>query len=160
MAERTHDGRSFRILTLIDEYSRECLALKVRRNFKAQDVVEVLAEQFLKKGLPVHLRSDNGPEFTAKVVREWLEKFGVKNLFIEPGSPWENGYNESFNGKLRDELLNGEILTSLKEAQILTERWRREYNEFRPHSALNYQPPAPSAVLPMGQSQTPLRLTY
>jgi len=160
VAERTHDGRSFRILTLIDEYSRECLALKVRRNFKAQDVVEVPAEQFLKKGLPVHLRSDNGPEFTAKAVREWLEKFGVKNLFIEPGSPWENGYNESFNGKLRDELLNGEIFTSLKEAQILTERWRREYNEFRPHSALNYQPPAPSAVLPMGQSQTPLRLTY
>ena len=142
VAERTHDGRSFRILTLIDEYSRECLALKVRRNFKAQDVVEVLAEQFLKKGLPVHLRSDNGPEFTAKAVREWLEKFGVKNLFIEPGSPWENGYNESFNGKLRDELLNGEIFTSLKEAQILTERWRREYNEFRPHSALNYQLPA------------------
>ena len=160
MAERTHDGRSFRILTLIDEYSRECLALKVRRNFKAQDVVEVLAEQFLKKGLPVHLRSDNGPEFTAKAVREWLEKFGVKNLFIEPGSPWENGYNESFNGKLRDELLNGEIFTSLKEAQILTERWRREYNEFRPHSALNYQLPAPLALLPKGQGHTPVRLTY
>ena len=142
VAERTHDGRSYRILTLIDEYSRECLALKVRRNFKAQDVVEVLAEQFLKKGLPVHLRSDNGPEFTAKAVREWLEKFEVKNLFIEPGSPWENGYNESFNGKLRDELLNGEIFTSLKEAQILTEKWRREYNEFRPPSALNYQLPA------------------
>ena len=96
VAERTHDGRSFRILTLIDEYSRECLALKVRRNFKAQDVVEVLAEQFLKKGLPVHLRSDNGPEFTAKAVREWLEKFEVKNLFIEPGSPWENGYNRPY----------------------------------------------------------------
>ncbi len=147
VAERTHDGRSFRILTLIDEYSRECLALKVRRNFKAQDVVEVLAEQFLKKGLPVHLRSDNGPEFTAKVVREWLEKFGVKNLFIEPGSPWENGYNESFNGKLRDELLNGEIFTSLKEAQILTERWRRECNKFRPHSVFNYKPLAPSAAV-------------
>ena len=160
VADRTHDGRSFRILTLIDEYSRECLALKVRRKFKAQDVVGVLAEEFLKKGLPVHLRSDNGPEFTAKAVREWLEKFGVKNLFIEPGSPWENDYNESFNGKLRDELLNGELFTSLKEAQILIERWRREYNGFRPHSALNYQPPAPSAVLPKGQSHTPVRLTY
>ncbi len=159
VADRTHDGRPFRILTLIDEYSRECLALKVRRKFKAQDVVGVLAEEFLKKGLPVHLRSDNGPEFTAKAVREWLEKFGVKNLFIEPGSPWENGYNESFNGKLRDELLNGELFTSLKEAQILIERWRREYNGFRPHSALNYQPPAPSAVLPKGQSHTPVRLT-
>ena len=143
VADRTHDGRPLRILTLIDEYSRECLTLEVRRKFKAQDVIAVLAEQFLKKGLPVHIRSDNGPEFTARAVRQWLEKFNVQNLFIEPGSPWENGYNESFNGKLRDELLNGEIFTSLKEAQILTERWSREYNEFRPHSALNYKPPAP-----------------
>ena len=160
VADRTHDGRPLRILTLIDEYSRECLMLRVRRQFKAQDVIEVLAEQFLKKGLPAHLRSDNGPEFTARAVRQWLEKFHVKNLFIEPGSPWENGYNESFNGKLRDELLNGEIFASLKEAQILTERWRREYNEFRPHSALNYQPPAPPAVLPEVQGHTPVRLTY
>ena len=112
-------------MTLIDEYSRECLTLEVRRKFKAQDVIEVLAEQFLKKGLPDHLRSDNGPEFTARTVGQWLEKFNVQNLFIKPGSPWGNGYNESFNGKLRDELLNGEIFTSLKEAQILTERWRR-----------------------------------
>jgi len=159
VADRTHEGRSFRILTLIDEYTRECLALKVGRHFKVQDVVDVLAEQFLKRGLPCHLRSDNGPELTARVVRTWLEKFGVKNLFIEPGSPWENGYNESFNGKLRGELLNGEIFTSLKEAQILMERWRREYNGFRPHSALNYQPPAPSAVLPKGQGHTLFRLT-
>ena len=100
VADRTHEGRSFRILSLIDEYTRECLALKVRRHFKSQDVVEVLAELFLKRGLPCHVRSDNGPEFTAKVVRRWLEKFEIKNLFIEPGSPWENGYNESFNGKL------------------------------------------------------------
>ena len=155
VAERTHDGRSFRILTLIDEYSRECLALKVRRNFKAQDVVEVLAEQFLKKGLPVHLRSDNGPEFTAKAVREWLEKFGVKNLFIEPGSPWENGYNESFNGKLRDELLNGEIFTSLKEAQILTERWRREYNEFRPQFCFELSSPCPFGSIAEGAGPDP-----
>ena len=160
VADRTHDGRPLRILTLIDEYSRECLTLEVRRKFKASDVIEVLAEQFLKKGLPGHIRSDNGPEFTARAVRQWLEKFNVQNLFIEPGSPWENGYNESFNGKLRDELLNGEIFTSLKEAQILTERWRREYNEFRPHSALNYKPPAPSAILPKEQVQIPVRLTY
>ena len=113
------------------------MTLEVRRKFKAQDVIAVLAEQFLKKGLPVHIRSDNGPEFTARAVRQWLEKFNVQNLFIEPVSPWENGYNESFNGKLRDELLNGEIFTSLKEAQILTERWRREYLEFRPYSAVN-----------------------
>ena len=160
VADRTHDGRPLRILTLIDEYSRECLTLEVRRKFKAPDVIEVLAEQFLKKGLPGHIRSDNGPEFTARAVRQWLEKFNVQNLFIEPGSPWENGYNESFNGKLRDELLNGEIFTSLKEAQILTERWRREYNEFRPHSALNYKPPAPAAILPKEQVQIPVRLTY
>ncbi len=159
VADRTHEGRSFRILTLIDEYTRECLALKVRRHFKAQDVVEVLSELFLKRGLPCHIRSDNGPEFTAKVVRRWLEKFEIKNLFIEPGSPWENGYNESFNGKLRDELLNGEIFNNLKEAEILIEQWRKEYNGFRPHSALNYQPPAPSAVLPKVQRRHHLRLT-
>ena len=114
---------------------------------------------FWKRGLPCHIRSDNGPEFTAKVVRRWLEKFEIKNLFIEPGSPWENGYNESFNGKLRDELLNGEIFNNLKEAEILIEQWRKEYNGFRPHSALNYQPPAPSAVLPKVQRRHHLRLT-
>ena len=160
VADRTHDGRPLRILPLINEYSRECLTLEVRRKFKAPDVIEVLAGQFLKKGLPGHIRSDNGPEFTARADRQWQEKFNDQNLFIEPGSPWENGYNESFNGKLRDELLNGEIFNSLKEAQILTERWRREYNEFRPHSALNYKPPAPSAILPKEQVQIPVRLTY
>ena len=159
VADRNQEGRSFRILALIDEYTRECLALKVRRHFKAQDVVEVLYDLFLKRGLPCHIRSDNGPEFTAKVVRRWLEKFEIKNLFIEPGSPWENGYNESFNGKLRDELLNGEIFNNLKEAEILIEQWRKEYNGFRPHSALNYQPPAPSDVLPKVQRRHHLRLT-
>ena len=109
--------------------------------------------------MPCHIRSDNGPEFTAKVVRRWLEKFEIKNLFIEPGSPWENGYNESFNGKLRDELLNGEIFNNLKEAEILIEQWRKEYNGFRTHSALNYQPPAPTAVLPKAQRRYHLRLT-
>ncbi len=112
VADRPHNGRAFRILTVIDEFSRTCLALKVRRSFKAKDVVEALGELFLKYGLPAHIRSDNGSEFTAIAVREWLEKFNVKNLFIPPGSPWEDGYNESFNGKLRDELLNGEIFTT------------------------------------------------
>ena len=121
--------------------------------------MEVLAELFLKRGLSCHIRSDNGTEFTAKAVRRWLEKFEIKNLFIEPGSPWENGYNESFNGKLRDELLNGEIFNNLKEAEILIEQWRKEYNGFRPHSVLNYQPPAPSAVLPKVQRRHHLRLT-
>ena len=159
MQDRTSDGPEFRMLTLIDEYSRECLAIDVARRLTSEDVLESLSDLFVRRGVPDHIRSDNGPEFTAKKVTEWLDRLNVKTLFIEPGSPWENGYNESFNGKLRDELLNGELFTSLKEAQILIERWRREYNGFRPHSALNYQPPAPSAVLPKGQSHTPVRLT-
>ena len=100
------------------------------------------------RGQPGFIRSDNGPEFTAKAVRNWLKRLGVQTLFIEPGSPWENGYNESFNGKLRDELLNGEIFTTLLEAQVLIENWRNEYNRFRPHSSLNYRPPAPEAIKP------------
>jgi len=146
---RTHDGRSVKILTLIDEYSRECLALKVGRRLTSQDVIEQLADLFITRGLPEHIRSDNGPEFTAKAVRNWLERLGVQTLFIEPGSPWENGYIESFNGKLRDELLNGEIFMTLLEAQVLIEQWRREYNEVRPHSSLGYRPPAPEAAKPL-----------
>ena len=107
-----------------------------------------LADVFLIRGIPDYIRSDNGPEFTAKQVREWLQRLGVKTLFIEPGSPWENGYIESFNGKLRDELLNREIFYTLREAQVLIENWRVEYNTFRPHSSLGYQPPAPEAILP------------
>jgi transposase InsO family protein len=109
-------------------------------------VLEELFDLIVEKGLPDHIRSDNGPEFTAKAVREWLSKIGVKTLFIEPGSPWENGYIESFNGKFRDELLNGEIFTTLLEARVLIENWRREYNHIRPHSSLGYRPPAPQAV--------------
>ena len=145
---RTSDGRRFRILTILDEYSRECLAAEVKRQFTAEDVIGQLFQIIILRGIiPEHIRSDNGPEFTAKAVREWLGRLGVKTLFIEPGSPWENGYIESFNGKFRDELLNREIFTTLEEAKVLIGWWRREYNEFRPHSALGYKPPAPEAKM-------------
>ena len=137
------------ILTLIDEYTRECLALKVARKLNSQDVLEQLGYLFIYRGLPGFIRSDNGPEFTAKAVRNWLEQLGVQTLFIEPGSPWENGYNESFNGKLRDELLKGEIFITLLEPKVLIENRRKEYNQFRPHSSLGYRPPAPEAIRPV-----------
>jgi len=121
------------LLTVVDEYTRECLAIKVARRFNSRDVLTILAGLFLQMGLPDNIRSDNGAEFTAKAVREWLQRLGVQTLFIDPGSPWENGYNESFNGKLRDELLNGEIFTTLLEARVLVEQWREEYNTVRPH---------------------------
>lgn len=146
---RTSDGRSFRILTLIDEYTRECLALLVDRRITCQDVIDQLFNLFVLRGIPEHIRSDNGTEFTAREIRKWLSCLGVKTLFIEPGSPWENGYIESFNGKLRDELLNREIFTTLTEARVLIEEWRREYNQVRPHSALGYRPPAPEAIIPV-----------
>ena len=147
--DRTKDGRSFKMLTVIDEYTRECLSIRVERKLKSIDVLETLADLFLIKGVPEHIRSDNGSEFTAKIVREWLDRLGSQTLFIEPGSPWENGYNESFNGKLRDELLNGEIFYNLKEAQVLIEQWRRHYNTVRPHSSLGYRPPAPETIKPL-----------
>ena len=145
--ERTHDGRSFRILNVIDEHTRECLAVQVRRQLDHEDVQECLAELFCSRGVPIHIRSDNRSEFIANMLRKWLGELGVKTLFIEPGSPWENGYVESFNGKMRDELLNREIFYTLKEAQVLIERWRKEYNTFRPHSSLGYRPPAPRTWL-------------
>jgi len=144
---RTADGRAFRILTMIDEYTRECLAMPVNRRITSPDVIDQLFQLFVLRGIPEHIRSDNGPEFTAKAIRKWLNSLGVKTLFIEPGSPWENGYIESFNGKLRDELLNREIFTTLTEAKVLIEKWRREYNGVRPHSSLGYRPPAPEAIL-------------
>ena len=147
VADRTHDGRSIKMLTVIDEYSRECLAIVVEQRLQSDDVLSCITELFVKHGPPEHIRSDNGSEFTARVVHQWLKRLGVQTLFIEPGSPWENGYNESFNGKLRDELLNGEIFYTLKEAQVLIEKWRLEYNTFRPHSSLNNRPPAPEARL-------------
>jgi len=144
---RTHDGKLFRMLTLIDEYTRECLAIDVARNLRSDDVLERLSWLMATRGVPDHIRSDNGPEFTATVVRDWLKKVGVRTLFIEPGSPWENGYCESFNGKLRDELLAREVFYTLREAKVLIERWRKHYNTKRPHSSLGYRPPAPEAVM-------------
>ena len=143
---RTSNGLPVRMLNIIDEYTRECLCIKVARQLTAQNVLEELFDLIVQKGVPDHIRSDNGPEFTATAVREWLGRIGVTTLFIEPGSPWENGYIESFNGKLRDELLNGEIFTTLLEAKVLIENWRREYNHIRPHSSLGYRPPAPQAI--------------
>lgn len=151
---RTHDGRAVKMLTVLDEYTRESLCIKTERNIKAEDVIHELAKLFITKGIPEHIRSDNGPEFTAKAVRKWLERLSVKTLFIEPGSPWENGYIESFNGKLRDELLNGEIFMTLFEAQVLTEEWRKEYNHIRPHSSLGYRPPVPETVMPFSKNTT------
>ena len=145
---RTYDGRPVKILTLIDEFTRECLALRAARRLRSDDVLQCLTELFTWRGVPEHIRSDNGSEFTARALRRWLERVGTKTLFIEPGSPWENGYNESFNGKLRDEFLNREVFYTLQELQILLEQWRRTYNHIRPHSALGYRPPAPQTILP------------
>ena len=139
----THDGRTVRMLNLIDEYTRECLAIHVRRRINSTSVIDVLADAMIEHGIPEYIRSDNGPEFVAEVLRKWLASTGSATLYIEPGSPWENGYCESFNSKLRDEFLNGEIFYSLKEAQVLAERWRTYYNTERPHSSLGYRPPAP-----------------
>jgi putative transposase len=145
---RTHDGRAFRMLTIVDEFTRECLAIDVARKLTSEDVLERLSDLFIRRDVPDYVRSDNGPEFAAKRVKDWLDRVEVKTLFIEPGSPWENGYVESFNGKLRDELLNGEIFDTLLEAKVLIERWRVEYNTIRPHSALGYRAPAPEAIQP------------
>ena len=145
--DRTSDGRGFRMLTVVDEYSRECLAIDVARKLTSEDVLERLSDLFVRRGVPDHIRSDNGPEFTAKKVTEWLDRLNVKTLFIEPGSPWENGYNESFNGTLRYELLDVELFDTLLEAKVLIERWRVQYNTIRPHSSLGYRPPAPEALL-------------
>ena len=149
MMARTVEGRAFRILTIIDEYTRECLTILTQRRITSQDVLDQLFYLFIFRGAPKHIRSDNGPEFTAKAVRRWLNDLEVTTLFIEPGSPWENGYIESFNGKLRDELLDREIFTTLTEAKILIEEWRKEYNQVRPHSALNYRAPAPETIIPL-----------
>jgi transposase InsO family protein len=147
VADRTHDGKAFRMLCIIDEFSRESLAIRVARKLKAIDVIEALCELFVSRGIPAHIRSDNGPEFVAEALRDWIATVGARTAYIEPGSPWENGYCESFNGKLRDELLNGEIFYTLKEAQIVIENWRRHYNTVRPHSSLGYRPPATEALI-------------
>ncbi len=152
----THDGRKFRILTILDEYTRQCLAIDVERRLNRESVLDRLTDLFIRRGVPEYIRSDNGSEFTAKVVRNWLSAVGVKTLYITPGSPWENGYIESFNGKLRDEVLSREIFDTLLEAKILIKRWRYEYNHIRPHSSLGYRPPAPEAIMTteIGKSST------
>lgn len=157
---RTHDGRKIRMLNVVDEFTRECLAIRVARRLKGADVIDVLSDLFILRGVPGHVRSDNGPEFVAKAVQAWITAVGAKTAYIAPGSPWENGYVESFNARLRDELLNGEIFFTLKEARIVIEGWRQHYNTVRPHSSLGYRPPAPETTTrpwpPSGSA--PLRL--
>lgn len=138
-------------MNIVDEFTRECLEIRVKRKLNSTDVVDALTDLFILRGVPAYIRSDNGPEFIAVIVRNWIAAVGAKTAYIEPGSPWENGYCESFNARLRDELLNGEIFYTLKEAQIIIEQWRRHYNTVRPHSALGYRPPAPEAIIPMDQ---------
>jgi transposase InsO family protein len=130
--DRTRDGRKFRMLCVVDEFSREALAIRVARKLSSADVIDALADLFITRGAPTHIRSDQGPEFVAEAVKTWIEGVGARTAYIEKASPWENGYVESFNGKLRDELLNGEVFNTLREAQVLIERWRRHYNEERP----------------------------
>ncbi|MFZ0114138.1 MAG: IS3 family transposase [Xanthobacteraceae bacterium] len=146
--DRTHDGRKYRMLNLIDEFTHECLAIRVARKLKAVDVIDVLSDLFILRGVPGHIRSDNGPEFVAKAVQEWITAVGAKTAYITLGSPWENGYVESFNARLRDELLDGEIFYTLREAQIIIESWRRHFNTIRPHASLGYKPPAPEVFVP------------
>ena len=146
--DRTRDGRKIRLLNVVDEFTRECLAIRVARKLGSADVIDVLADLFIVRGTPGYVRSDNGPEFIAIAVKGWISGVGAKTAFIEPGSPWENGYVESFNGKLRDELLNAEVFSTLLEARVLIEQWRVHYNRVRPHSSLGYRPPAPEAVVP------------
>jgi putative transposase len=145
--DRTEDGRVIKILTLIDEYTKEALAVYPARRIRANDVIDILADVMVERGIPEYLRSDNGPEMIAKVLRNWLARVGTKTAYIMPGSPWENGYCESFNGKLRNELLDGEIFYTLREAQVIIEQWRWYYNRIRPHSALGYRPPAPETTV-------------
>lgn len=148
VADRTSNGKAIRMLNVIDEYTRECLTIHIGRKITATDLVDALTELFVTRGTPEYIRSDNGPEFVAENLREYLQCVGVNTAFIEPGSPWENGYIESFNGKLRDELLNGEVFDTITEAQVITEHWRKQYNTIRPHSSLGYRPPAPETYFP------------
>ena len=146
--DRTHDGRKYRMLNIIDEFTHECLAIRIDRRLKAIDVIDVLSDLFILRGVPEHVRSDNGPEFVAKAVQEWIGAVGAKTAYIAPGSPWENGFIESFNARLRDELLDGEIFYTLAEAKIIVESWRRHFNTVRPHGSLGYKPPAPEVFIP------------
>jgi transposase InsO family protein len=168
--DRTRDGRKFRLLCVVDEFTREALAIRVARKLGAAEVIDVLADLFLARGVPAHIRSDQGPEFVAEAVKGWIAGVGAATAFIEKASPWENGYVESFNGKLRDELLDCEVFNTLREAQVLIERWRWHYNAVRPHSALGYRPPAPEVVIagplqprrsgPTGSAQPPTAMLH
>ena len=142
LEDRTEGGGKLRVLVVIDEFTRECLAVIIRPSVPAAKVVEVLERLFLLRGVPKYLRSDNGPEFIARSVCQWLEVNGCSTIFINPGSPWENGYIESFIDKLRDECLNREVFRNWKEAQVIAEGWRQDYNNYRPHSSLDYLTPA------------------
>ena len=153
--DRTHDGRKYRMLNLIDEFTHECLAIRVARKLKATDVIDVLSDLFILRGVPGHIRSDNGPEFVAKAVQAWITAVGANTAYITPGSPWENGFIESFNARLRDELLDGEIFYSLREAQVVIESWRRHYNQVRPHASLAYRAPAPEVFVPVLATRIP-----
>ena len=152
--DRIADGRVYRTLNIIDEYTREALMIRVDRKLNSTDVLDALTDLFILRGPPEFIRSDNGPEFIARKVRDWIAAVGAKTAYIEPGSPWENGYCESFNARFRDELLNGEMFYTLREAQILIEQWRIHYNTVRPHSSLGYRPPAPESIVPMDQRPT------
>jgi putative transposase len=160
VAERLMDGKKIRLLTVLDEYTRKCLAIEVDYHLTSNDILDTLSHLFMTEGVPDYIRSDNGSEFKASHLKQWLQALGVNTAYIEPGSPWENGYNESFNGKLRDELLNGEVFYSLKEAQVLIEQWRQHYNHIRPHSALGYRPPAPMAYIIQPNHINKLHSTY
>jgi len=144
--DQTVDSRPVKLLPIVDEYTRECLSLDVARSIKAADVIETLRHLFAVRGKPRFIRSDNGPEFIAHAVRDWLAASGIETLYIEPGSPWENGYCESFNSRLRDELLNRELFMDLREAKVVVEDYRLDYNHRRPHSALGYVTPASFAA--------------
>ncbi len=146
--DRTHDGPKYRMLNVVDEFTRECLAIRVGRKLKATDVIDVLSDLFILRGVPEYVRSDNGPEFVAEAVQEWVTAVGAKTAYIAPGSPWENGFVEGFNARLRDELLDGEIFYGLREAQVVIEGWRRHYNAVRPHASLGCRAPAPEVVVP------------
>lgn len=157
--DRSHEGHKFRTLNIIDEYTRECLAIRVKRKINSRNVIDALSDLFLSKGIPKFIRSDNGPEFIAQSVSDWITLVGSKTVYIEPGPPWENGYCESFNARFRDELLNGEIFYTLKEAQVVIEQWRKHYNTIRPHSSLNWQPPTPEVKIPKYQIKS-FKLTF
>ena len=146
--DRTHDGRKYRMLNVLDEFTHESLAIRVSRRLNSTDVIDVLSDLFILRGAPEYVRSDNGPEFVAKAVQDWIAAVGAKTAYIAPGSPWENGFIESFNARLRDELLDGEIFYTLHEAKVVIESWRRHYNAVRPHGSLGYRPPAPEVFVP------------